>query len=183
MSFCALNTQQLFILYILRKRNLAKKYWIWKHTFFGFKDIFPHFSLMRTCIYKLVRWAPQSFNAADLLKLLSEPGGKRLSEAMQQLWQLHVVFPVVPGEICMRLKREERRGRTKNKTKKKTEEVEGWERNRWEDEQMVEQERWSEEMRQWHERWEVQRVKKGLKRWENKRDSMGPGGRQNIERD
>lgn len=46
-------------------------------------------------------------NAADLLKLFSEPGGKWQSKAMQQLGQLHIVFPVVPGQVrmCLRGKR------------------------------------------------------------------------------
>lgn len=46
-------------------------------------------------------------NAADLLKLFSEPGGKWQSKAMQQLGQLYIVFPVVPGQVrmCLRGKR------------------------------------------------------------------------------
>lgn len=46
-------------------------------------------------------------NATDLLKLFPEPRGKRQSETMQQLRQLHIVFPVVPGQIRMCLKRGE----------------------------------------------------------------------------
>jgi len=39
----------------------------------------------------------------DLLQLLPQPGGEGLPEAVQQLGQVHVVVPVVPGQVRMGL--------------------------------------------------------------------------------